>query len=610
MAGAGTLRRSGALCSCALVAAFACVRQESAPLPPLAGHRALIFIVDSQGALAAGAAPIAGDSGTIPVIIDRAKDSTLYALLYDVSLADLALSQGPLSLQKTCGREIPSAQKMFSARIAMKTLSGWTEVDPAQPPESIAGLRLATDTTLCPPLVDMMRPHLVDVRCMGANGMPIAQPLACPPSVAQVGCTVTIDTGSCFLGSVQGLAYAPAGVCFSTGDRLTNCHDVPGPKDSVIAAECTTPSGDSCAIYVYPQQTSPPFTVDTATVLPNVPLPTYTGFERPPRGYVSGVAVLEDRLVAATYDGRDEAWVDCDTTRASRVFFMDLESLAITGSATVPPCLSQIVGTPNGDGFYGAYGGTSPAIGRFDPEGRLLSHVAFVIPPHEGSDTFQASSIAIGGAPPRTVAATITPSPATQTGASFMFATDLLLQPRVFSATYHAGLRELEGYDAARFSAIDEVLKGFVLIDVDSGQPTPGPSLLGVQVENRAYLGQVVHHAASMRTLVSVSSETGGVYAFDAESRFLGRAGDFGLATDAWAMLPWPNDPTLVLVGLSGSNGTFTSSVALLDPAVPRFLPISQNIGIGPPGRMVADKKNRVWIPLPWTGQVVRITPR
>jgi hypothetical protein len=193
---------------------------------------------------------------------------------------------------------------------------------------------------------------------------------------------------------------------------------------------------------------------------------------------------------------------------------------------------------------------------------------------------------------------------------SYVFALDLALSPRMFPASYIAELRELVPWDASRFAAVDDAVKGTSYFDVDSGAATIGVSLLGVQVENNAYLGQVLLHPGSERTVVSVTSETGGIYAFDGARRFLARAGDFGLAEDAWAMAPWPKDPGLVLVGLSGSQGARTASVALVDPVVGRFLPASLAIGRGPPGRMVADAKGRIWVPLPWTGNVVRIAPR
>jgi hypothetical protein len=585
-----------------------CVRQEPAGLPPLEGHRALILLAATEGAVAGAAADIRSGVA-VPLVLDLGRDSQVFALFYDAPLSDLGLAQGPLTLQKNCGRELPDAVKTFRAGISSGSISPWTE----QPtlPTSIADLKLATASKTCPTLIDPAHRYLVDLECTSSQGMPLAEPLGSTVDVAQMGCELSITS---FMGELRGVVSAPQGACFPRSDNLGACRTSQATADGVLRVDCTSDSGDVCTIRIYRREETEPFDVRSVALFGDVPLPEMRAFERPPRGYIGGLAMLDGRIAVATYGGADRAW-RCGDTDPSRIYLLDQETLATIATATAPPCLSQIVGAEDGGSFFGAYGSAVPEIARFDRDGRRRGRTAFTLPSHDPRLQYFPSSIAIGGH--RTVAVTMTVADIShvdgQMTPGFVLAVATEdLSPRAFDGTYHSLIRAIAPFDSAHFIAIDDATQSLVFIDVDDGEQTTAVQVASVQLQNHGYLGQVIRHESSDRLLLTITSETGGVYVFDANRRFLGRAGNFAMMTDAFAMITWPADPSKVLVGVSESedHGSFTGSLAIVDVAGVRLLPESQVIGVGPIGRMARDAKGRVWAPLPWTGRVVRIGPR
>lgn len=81
----------------------------------------------------------------------------------------------------------------------------------------------------------------------------------------------------------------------------------------------------------------------------------------------------------------------------------------------------------------------------------------------------------------------------------------------------------------------------------------------------------------------------------------------------AYAILPWPNDPSLVLAGLDGlprAPDLDDSTLAFFDLEKRRFLLGEQRIGVGPVTNMITDGAGGVLVLLPAEGKLVRVRPR
>jgi hypothetical protein len=78
------------------------------------------------------------------------------------------------------------------------------------------------------------------------------------------------------------------------------------------------------------------------------------------------------------------------------------------------------------------------------------------------------------------------------------------------------------------------------------------------------------------------------------------------------SVAPWPLDDKQVLVGghVLSANGARRAVVTLLDVEAGRFLPEVFEIGDQSVTRIRTDAKGRLWALLPWSGQVVRLTPK
>ena len=76
---------------------------------------------------------------------------------------------------------------------------------------------------------------------------------------------------------------------------------------------------------------------------------------------------------------------------------------------------------------------------------------------------------------------------------------------------------------------------------------------------------------------------------------------------DAYAIERWDDR---FLVGATEPSGDRTAMLALADFEEARFLPGVVEIGRGPIDDLERDTEGRIWMTLPWTGQVVRAAPR
>lgn len=589
--GAGAAARGLAVAG--LLCAGACVRQLPLALPELEGGRALVVVAIQEDVVSAIAVSLE-EGAVVPVELDTSRSPRLYALMYRESLDALRLPSGALPLETTgCGRALPLPSRISELDLG----EGETWAALPEVPARVGSLRFALSGGACGELGAGLS---VDVRCAKA---------LCEPEVEQSSCNLTLEASSCgfpaLLGQVGGLGE----LCLRDNDALGRCTEQPAVAPAVRSISCAGGS-EPCVLDLYAPVDRPLFEVrrwaspDVAVEL------SLESFERPPGGFFADLVVLDEQVAVSSSRGVSVFW-QCSSEEPWELIFLDPEAVEQSRTASAPPCLTQLVRDPYGDGFLGAFGGLSPRIGRFSADGRLLASIA----PEGPVDRRAASSIAIGGSPPRTVAVTLTGVDPDHELLSLMFLVDLeTWTERRVRDPLGRNVRELTRLEDGNFAAVDDTLNGILYIDAETGVSAEGPNLLGTLVAAISDVGLPLflpRPPGPPLTLLSVTKAGGGIFAFDADGQPIARAGSYERLSESWAMLPWPADPRLVLVGLHELDRTSNrASVALFDPTHHRFLPGLQDVGRGAVGRLRPDARGRVWATLPWTAEVVRLSAR
>ncbi len=210
--------------------------------------------------------------------------------------------------------------------------------------------------------------HYVHVRCG-----------ACSPQVElrRDGCSVKVNTQACVLG------IAEISIPLSGGGRLgqptvpgQSCALIPDAGESLVAFECTLPqTPHQCRLDIV-ERRSPSasgFTVTTRELV-SAPL-AESQFEARlevyGRGYVSDLALLDDRVIAAVHGPEADSWF-CEHPSPTRLAILDADTLETVSTATAPPCLFSIAHAAGAQSFFATFGENPPSIGRFDARGALL----------------------------------------------------------------------------------------------------------------------------------------------------------------------------------------------------------------------------------------------
>src|SRR5262249_9803025 len=97
-----------------------------------------------------------------------------------------------------------------------------------------------------------------------------------------------------------------------------------------------------------------------------------------PNGYISGIAVLDDRIAVASHFFFSN-WFDCFGP-PSPIYFLDPETLVVIHQVQPVRCVAQIIRDPRGPGFLGLTGGNLHQVTRFDPNGASVATATISAP--------------------------------------------------------------------------------------------------------------------------------------------------------------------------------------------------------------------------------------
>jgi hypothetical protein len=589
---------------------------DVAPPPEVAWYAALA--IDAQGAIAASTG-----------LIKRDDTTALRALLPGASGQLQLLGYGADQIQRLIAQ--PDEDALFASHLTAAASDQpilpdplWTsgrfsipdgaQVETAKP----LGMELtATWLPACPTVLSSTAVPATDFSCSKTS---------CAATFSEFECKLTIDGQACGVGDPLTASLGPRGqITFDASTTLGSCTAIQPPTSdedttAVLAASCST--GDSnCDLVVH----APPFPVlfDSVSVDLLGPLhmttpPADNPNPVPPAGHLFGIAILDQAIVAAATD-TFRHWYDCDPAAShDRAVFVDPETLQVTAAVRLPPCVSGLVNDPASHGFLATYGGPNGRwLGRFDPTGAQTATVA--VAPNLPLTTEQISVLYARGP---NVAVGIGP---TAGGSSYVaFFDSSTLAPTAVSAAVPGGPLVVigpGGTGAVTVAGVEGSKDRLLVFDPMSGNFTEndlrgkcnnGGQVATTQLERFTGGDGVIRYV-----IPSVALGSSRMYVASGDLSTCTPHAPFGMVAKPYSVVVWPPSALRRNLWLLGLTADATSahperpaSLTLFDALTVSFLPGSMPIGNGQVGPMISDAKGRVWVELPWTASLVRVTPR
>ncbi|MCK6547130.1 hypothetical protein L6R52_14870 [Myxococcota bacterium] len=441
-------------------------------------------------------------------------------------------------------------------------------------------------------------------------------PTLIPPGVearvdvgwADLFCATTLEQKGCSLEGDEGLAGC--GLPFTratidgrgrgTSDR---CALVAPREGSVAAISCD----DGTRGDVYLPDQPDPFVFEEVSIL-DVPFtPTNSIVRAPIAGFVTGAAITGDEVAIVSHDGR-VVGLPCVSPEPTSIHFFDLEFLLPAGRVPAPACLTSIVETPDRSGFFGLFGTSTFHVGRFDASGALVATATVAGPT---TATHYAVDLVVTEDGRRVVAA-FAQSSAMISGRLAVFDAATLAPERVVELGENVfALHATEGSEVVVGANPDETLHWVdaatggttVTFSVASNRPVPNtPQFL-------------THLPGDPRVFVACPSQNetrstaGAVHLASADAGWIAAVVPWDRETAPSAMAPWPLDDAHILATLVSRDGTWDTTIAVVDPVDLRVLPGQTKIGRGPVSVIRTDARDRLYLVLPWSAKLVRVTP-
>lgn len=210
----------------------------------------------------------------------------------------------------------------------------------------------------------------VNVRCQTCGDRVLVSP---------VGCALDLDLRACQFGrdAVRVRSDSSRSLTLEAQEN-PGCTPLSTEPPSLLGFECTTDGVGPCRFDVLPRTNmlAEDFVVHS-TRLVSLPMPPLDAADRllpAGSGYVTDLALLTDRVVAAVLPAQPDGWY-CDDPQPGRLDMLDPDTLQLVASSTVEPCLTSLAAEPEGTHFFGAFGRDSARLGRFDAAGRVVAEL-------------------------------------------------------------------------------------------------------------------------------------------------------------------------------------------------------------------------------------------
>jgi hypothetical protein len=423
--------------------------------------------------------------------------------------------------------------------------------------------------------------------------------LYCENELEQRGCTIEAADGLADCGlpftsvTVDGRGRGRSGTCALAEPR----------SGSIVAIACD--DGTRGDLYL-PSQPDP-FVFEELSLL-DVPFaPTSSLVRAPVSGYVWGATIVGDELAVVSHDGR-VVGVPCTSPEPTSILFYDLEFLLPAGRAVGPACLTSIVAMPDGAGFFGIYGTSSFHVGRFDASGALVATATITGP--TTADHYVLDLVVTRDR--RRVVAVLSQTAEPIGGLLAVLDATTLAVERIVDAgeTIYAAL-PTAGSEVVIASNPDDRID---FIDVATGRSALHFSI----ASNRPVPGTPVFLAQlpdDPRVFIASPSQShdrdpaGAIHLGSADAGWIAAIVPWDRKTMPSAMAAWPAADERVLATLVSRDGTWETTIALVDPLDLRVLPGQTTIGRGPVSLILRDARERLYLLLPWSAKLVRVTP-
>jgi hypothetical protein len=421
----------------------------------------------------------------------------------------------------------------------------------------------------------------------------------CTPRLTQVGCKVRLDAASCALGEAEGTVGARE-VVLETATLPGVCAEVEAAEGVALSLDCATARGERCRLDVVTATAPPPLDVATAALAPGASFFDPINNPRPPVGFLVGLAPLGRDVLVARLDA-PWVWWDCRPERRAWVDVIGASSLAVTRTATAPGCTMRGVPDPLGRGLLVLVGGQPGGLALIGPQGQVLRQVSFDAAVRRPSE----APLALLATASRVVVA-LTSFDGSETS------TLIELDPQDLVARDHTTVPDRVevlglGVDGEVLVLTDDV-DTLLTLDADLVLREPRP-LWDLCSEGFRVKPAVLFPYAPTRTLVLPSLDDQAQALFLLETSGACAPVVFpGASRDVTALAVWPPDPELVLVGLLAARSR--GSLALFEARRRRWVGGELPLGLGPLDLATPDEAGRVWLLAPWTGTLVRVTPR
>jgi hypothetical protein len=313
-------------------------------------------------------------------------------------------------------------------------------------------------------------------------------------------------------------------------------------------------------------------------------------------GYANDLLIAGEHLVVVA-SGDHRARDACTEDEPPKeLYVFELETTTLVRTATAPRCLEHLLETADGTGFYGLF--RAPVdwrIARFDLFGRVLLEA------DAGIEAFlKVRQIAHSG-DGRLLVLAAGPG----TGVLATFDADTLEDRGSVASSFPLDMHAMTSLGDRAFALINDGRREVVRADLAANE-IAGVTAIPRDTARNATLHDIIHHAPTDRLLVGSMG-----YA----DLYVGRFGDELAPVVSWerdlavtTAVTWPLDQGLILAGAL-TMGDWRAALVFFDPLAGRFLPGVHEIGHGAVGELVVDREDRIWVLLPWSAELLKVTP-
>lgn len=434
----------------------------------------------------------------------------------------------------------------------------------------------------CPTLIPAGVSARVDSRCYDRR---------CSVEVRQSECVLEGDLAPC------GLDFSRLDVDGRGGGAGGRCHLAEPAPDATLTVECESCVGD---LYVPPGP--PRFDVELRAIVEAPPTPG-GGVRDPPSGYLSGLAVLEDRVIVSGHGGRFEG-VACAGTEVSSIWVLELEGLRPMGTATAAPCLLALTRDPGRTAVLAGFGGAQFQLARLDERGHTVKSLALSAP---APATHQLSALAVTADGAWLVAGFSSfDLPGRLPGKlALVDSRSLELRALVDTEPTVLAITATRGPVVALSTDPDALILFF-----DAASRTVGSKVHTAPSRDANKTARYLTYLPGDDLVVASSPgfDAPAIHLVDEEVGWIDLATSYEGVLSPTAIYPWPVGHRRAVVATVGERNL--AGLVLFDGELVRFLPGVTEIGFGAATAVDGDGAGRVYFLLAWSGQLARVRPR